>query len=253
MTSSKVLVVDDEPGICDIVCLNLEGEGYEAECAHSGRSALDKIKATPPDLIILDIMMPEVDGWEVLSFIKGDPVTSEIPVILLSAKSEEISKLLGFQLGAQDYVTKPFSVKELIARVGAALEHVRARAEEAQPSGPSYEAGKIAALKDNEVFFLDPSEIFFAAADRNNTYLHTNEEKYLVRRNLSYIETRLTDRFLRVHKSYIVNLGKVSKLSSPTRGSYLVELTDESRTRVPLSRIKVGLLRRALSGTGAAH
>ena len=91
MASGKVLVIDDEPGICDIVCLNLEGEGYEAECAGSGRSGLDKIKAEPPDLIILDIMIPGVDGWEVLSFIKGDPATSEIPVILLSAKSEEIS------------------------------------------------------------------------------------------------------------------------------------------------------------------
>ncbi|MHB9111147.1 MAG: response regulator transcription factor [Thermoleophilia bacterium] len=253
MTSGKVLVVDDEPGICDIVCLNLEGEGYEAECAHSGREALDKIKTEPPDLVILDIMMPEVDGWEVLSFIKGDPATSDIPVILLSAKSEEISKLLGFQLGAQDYVTKPFSVRELIARVGAALEHAKVRDEEPQASEFAYGAGKIAALKDNEVFFIDPAEIFFFAADRNNTYLHTNEDMYLVRRNLSYIETRLTKAFLRVHKSYIVNLDKVGKLSSPTRGSYLVELTDASRTKVPLSRSKVGLLRHALSGAGAVR
>ena len=261
MTSRKVMVIDDEPGICDIVCLNLEGEGYEAECAHSGQSALEKIKAGHPDIIILDIMMPEIDGWEVLSHIKSDPATRDIPVILLSAKSEEISKLLGFQLGAADYVTKPFSVRELIARVGIALDRAQTRAEGVQsaaPEGvqsaaPAYGAGKIAALKDNEVFFLDPAAICFAGAERNNTYLHTNEDKYLVRRNLSQIESRLSDGFLRVHKSYIVNLGMVGKLSSPARGSFLVELTDKRRTKVPVSRAKVGLLRRALSGAGAVR
>ncbi len=84
----RVLVIDDEPGICDIVCLNLESEGYQAECAQSGRAALAKIKAASPDAVILDIMMPEIDGWEVLSHIKNDPVTRDIPIILLSAKSE---------------------------------------------------------------------------------------------------------------------------------------------------------------------
>lgn len=253
MNSGKILVVDDEHGICDIVCLNLEGEGYQAECADSGRAALDKIAAEPPDLVILDIMMPEVDGWEVLSVIKGDPVTSDIPVILLSAKSEEISKLLGFQLGAQDYVTKPFSVRELIARVGAALEHAKSKDKGVQTQELAYEAGRIAALKDDEVFFIDPADTYFFAADRNNTYLHTSDDKYLVRKNLSNIETQLPKGFLRIHKSYIVNLSKISKLFSPTRGSYLVELTDEAGTNVPLSRSKVGLLRRALSGAGGVR
>jgi DNA-binding response OmpR family regulator len=247
---SKVLIVDDEPGICDIICLNLENEGYETECAQSGYSALERIKASPPDLIVLDIMMPEIDGWEVLSHIKGDPATSDIPVILLSAKSEEISKLLGFKLGAQDYVTKPFSVKELIARVRIALSHTRRELAETRSGYGVATAGsaKIVAHKGNEVFFLDPSAVYFAAADRNNTYLHTNDDKYVLRRNLSQVENQLPNNFLRVHKSYIVNLSKVSKLSSPSRGSYLVELTDTRKSKIPVSRNKVVRLRQAISG-----
>ncbi len=249
--SKKILVVDDEPGICDIVCLNLESEGYQTECAQSGRDALAKIKAANPDAIILDIMMPEVDGWEVLSHIKNDPATRGIPVILLSAKSEEISKLLGFQLGAEDYITKPFSVKELAARVKVALERSGAKRAAARQPAPSPDGGKIMARKGRETIFVDLASIFFAAADRNNTYLHTNDDKYVLRRNISQVESQLPQGFMRVHKSFIVNLAKAGKLFSLKRGSYLVELNDARRSRIPVSRSKLAQLRREIAGQTA--
>lgn len=243
--TKKVLVVDDEPGICDIVCLNLEIEGYQADCAESGEEALEKMKSEPPDLVILDIMMPEVDGWELLSHMKADPSISDIPVILLSAKSEEISKLLGFQLGAEDYVTKPFSVKELLARIGIVLG--RHGEQEAQAASPNHDADeKIGGYKNNELYFLNPEDIYYVAADRNNSFLHTNDDSFILHRNLSFAQQQLPDYFQRVHKSYIINLHKVSKLTSPSRGAYTVELTDTGRTRIPVGRGKVQLLRKPL-------
>ncbi len=247
----KILVIDDEPGICDIVCLNLESEGYQTDCAQSGQDALIKVRAANPDAIILDIMMPGVDGWEVLSHIKNNPASRDIPVILLSAKGEEISKLLGFQLGADDYITKPFSVKELTARVKVVLDRYGAKQAETRQAASSPDGNKIMAHKGREIFFVDISSIFFAAADKNYTYLHTNDDKYVLRRNISQVENQLPRNFMRVHKSFIVNLTKVSKLFSLKRGSYLVELTDARRSRIPVSRSKLVQLRRAISGRPA--
>ncbi len=237
----KVLVVDDEPGICDLVCLNLESEGYEVTCANSGHEAMEKIKREHPDLIVLDIMMPEIDGWEVLSHLKADPATSGIPVILLSAKSEEVSKLLGFKLGADDYVTKPFSVKELTARIGIAI--TRDRENHKAAAGPEQ---RIAAYRDNELYFLNPEDILFAVADRNYTYLCTGGERFVIRRNLSAVEQKLPENFNRIHKSYIVNIDRISKLFSPARGRYLVELDDPDSSRIPVSRGKAAALRQRL-------
>lgn len=241
----KILVVDDEPGICDVVCLNLDVEGYEAVCVQSGREALERVKTERPDLVVLDIMMPEIDGWEVLSHMKSDPVTSNIPVILLSAKSEEVSKLLGFQLGAEDYVTKPFSIKELMARIGIVLGRQGGQAQPAAGNHVSEE--RIAAYKDNELYFLNPQDVYYVAADRNYAYLHTGSDRFVIHRNLSFVEQRLPDYFLRAHKSYIVNLNKVGKLFSPSRGAYTVELTDSYSSKIPVSRSKVKLLRQSSS------
>ncbi len=114
----KILVVDDEPRMIHFIRLNLEHDGFEVYEAHSGSSALDKLRDMLPDLVLLDIMMPDLDGFETLRLIRE---ISTVPVIMLTAKGEEDDRVRGLELGADDYVTKPFSPRELVSRVRAVL------------------------------------------------------------------------------------------------------------------------------------
>lgn len=112
----KVLVIDDEKNIADIIKFNLEKEGYITETANDGQEGIDKIKSWNPHLVLLDIMMPIKDGFQVLKEVRID---YKLPIIMLTAKGEEVDKVLGLELGADDYITKPFSMRELMARVKA--------------------------------------------------------------------------------------------------------------------------------------
>lgn len=114
----KILIVDDEKPISDIIAFNLTNEGYAVEKAYDGEEAIEQFLKVQPDLVILDLMLPKMDGLEVCREIRK---TSAVPVIMLTAKDSEIDKVLGLELGADDYVTKPFSNRELIARVKANL------------------------------------------------------------------------------------------------------------------------------------
>lgn len=114
----KILIVDDEKPISDIIKFNLAKEGYETVTAFDGREAITKFEEEDPDLIILDLMLPELDGLEVAKEVRK---TSHIPIIMLSAKDSEFDKVIGLEIGADDYVTKPFSNRELLARVKAHL------------------------------------------------------------------------------------------------------------------------------------
>src|SRR5690625_643416 len=127
----KVLVVDDEKPIAEILKFNLENEGYEVICAYDGDEAIELTHAENPDLILLDIMLPKRDGNEVCREIRK---THNMPIIMLTAKDSEIDKVLGLELGADDYVTKPFSNRELIARVKANLRRQQIPTEEVKTS-----------------------------------------------------------------------------------------------------------------------
>ncbi len=127
-----VLVVDDEPTIGEIVSRYLERAGYEARVADTGPKALAEVARARPDLVVLDLMLPGIDGLEVMRRIRQPP-SPDIPVILLTAKGEESDRLLGLRLGADDYVVKPFSPAELVARVGAVLRRVDGAIESAEP------------------------------------------------------------------------------------------------------------------------
>lgn len=117
----KILVVDDESSISDIIKFNLEKEGYEVETAADGGEALIKTSNFAPDLVILDVMLPVLDGFEVCRKLRQNYV---MPIIMLTAKEDEVDKVLGLELGADDYITKPFGMKELTARVKANLRRV---------------------------------------------------------------------------------------------------------------------------------
>ena len=114
----KVLVVDDEKPISDIIKFNLEKEGYDVVVAYDGEEALQKVEDEDPDLIVLDVMLPKIDGLEVAKQVRAKKTT---PIIMVTAKDSELDKVLGLELGADDYVTKPFSNRELVARVKANL------------------------------------------------------------------------------------------------------------------------------------
>jgi two-component system phosphate regulon response regulator PhoB len=121
MAKEKILVVDDEEDILELVRHNLAREGYEITCAQSGEAALKSATRTAYDLMILDLMLPGVDGLEVAKRLKNDPDTRHMPIIMLTAKGEEADVVTGLELGADDYITKPFSPRVLLARIKAVL------------------------------------------------------------------------------------------------------------------------------------
>ena len=121
MSKGKILVVDDEIYIVHILDFSLGMEGYEVVTALDGEQALHKVKSDKPDLVVLDIMMPKLDGYETCKILKNDPETKNIPVILLSAKGRNVDQKMGFQVGADDYITKPFSPRKLVERINMIL------------------------------------------------------------------------------------------------------------------------------------
>ena len=126
MATEKILIVDDESNICELLRMYLEKGGYDTVIAHDGQTALAKFRAESPDLVLLDIMLPGLDGWQVCREIRK---TSEKPIIMLTAKGETFDKVLGLELGADDYVTKPFDAKEIVARVKAVLRRSGSKAD----------------------------------------------------------------------------------------------------------------------------
>ena len=117
MSKGKILVVDDEINITQILQFSIGAEGYEVITAQNGEEAIDKARREQPDLIILDIMMPRIDGYEACRILKANPMTKNIPVVLLTAKGRDIDKRLGQEVGAIDYIVKPFSPNKLIDRI----------------------------------------------------------------------------------------------------------------------------------------
>jgi len=117
----RILVVEDEPDVVELLEFNLRGAGFEVVSAGDGAEALKKAREQTPALVILDLMLPEVDGLEVCKILRRHPATAAIPIIMLTAKASEIDRVLGLELGADDYVTKPFSPRELVLRVKALL------------------------------------------------------------------------------------------------------------------------------------
>ena len=136
----KILIVDDEVSIVDILKYNLEREGYRPLVAYDGYEALEVFEQETPDLVILDVMMPRLDGLQVCRKIRE---VSNVPVIMLTARSEEMDTVIGLEMGADDYVTKPFSMRELMARVRTNLRRYTALTQQADVSSEAYEAGDL--------------------------------------------------------------------------------------------------------------
>ena len=160
--SARVLVVEDDPDIAELVARYLEKAGYAATRVSSGRDALDAVRAKAPDLIVLDVMLPHVDGLEVCRLLRANEQTAGIPIIMLTARAEESERIVGLEMGADDYLAKPFSPNELVARVRALLR--RAQRQDA-PSGRPLALGVIIVNPDQHTVSLDGREVALTAKE----------------------------------------------------------------------------------------
>lgn len=136
---SKILIIDDEPDVVDMVAMNLKAAGFATIYSDNGQSGIEKARLELPALIVLDLMLPQISGLEVCRILKKDNITSQIPIIMLTAKCEEVDRIVGLELGADDYVAKPFSPRELVLRIQSVLRR-------SKPKGESMERVKIGDL-----------------------------------------------------------------------------------------------------------
>jgi two-component system phosphate regulon response regulator PhoB len=163
--SRKILIVDDEPDAIELVAYNLKQAGFNVVTAKDGAEALEKVKSASPDLIVLDVMLPEMDGFALCRVFKGAPITAGIPIIMLTAKAAEIDRVLGLELGADDYLTKPFSPRELVLRIKKLLERVQGKT-----AGEQYRFAKLTVDVPRHI----------VTADKQKTDLTATEFKLLV-------------------------------------------------------------------------
>ncbi|RLC74651.1 MAG: DNA-binding response regulator, partial [Chloroflexi bacterium] len=125
MARETILVVDDESNIIELAQMYLEQEGFRVQSARDGATALEMVARQPPALMVLDLMLPEVDGWEVCRRVRAGSAAPDLPIIMLTARDDDVDKIVGLELGADDYVTKPFNPRELVARVKTILRRAR--------------------------------------------------------------------------------------------------------------------------------
>jgi two-component system phosphate regulon response regulator PhoB len=159
--TARVLVVDDEPDLLELVRINLAQSGYTVETAASGSDALAALRRAPPDVMILDLMLPDLSGTELCARVRADQRLAALPIIMLTAKSEEIDRVVGLELGADDYVTKPFSPRELALRVRAVLRRRAPTGEEARV----LEHGALRVDPDSHRASVDGREITLTAKE----------------------------------------------------------------------------------------
>jgi two-component system phosphate regulon response regulator PhoB len=155
----RVLVVDDEPDLLELVRVNLDQSGFAVETAASGGEALEQLRRAPPDLMVLDLMLPDVSGTEICRQVRADAQLSQLPIIMLTARADEVDRVVGLELGADDYVTKPFSPRELTLRVRAVLRRRQL------PSSAVLESGPILLDADRHRCQVDGDEVVLTAKE----------------------------------------------------------------------------------------
>ena len=198
-----ILVVDDEPDAIELVEFNLRAAGYGVIAAEDGEEAIRKAREGLPDLIVLDVMLPEVDGMAACRTLKNDPITSDIPVIMLTAKAAEIDRILGLELGADDYVTKPFSPRELVLRIKKLLSRQDTKA---APLPPKIVVGKLTIDSDRHLVLVSGEPVELTATEfKLLSVLASRRGRVQNREQLlrdvweydNYIDTRTVDTHMR--------------------------------------------------------
>jgi DNA-binding LytR/AlgR family response regulator len=241
----RVLVIDDDEAVVRMIRTGLQAEGMIVLGAADGAEGLDVLNRERVDVVVLDIMMPRVDGWMALMDIRNSPGFADLPVIMLSAKTQDLAKILAFKQGVQQYVTKPFNVLELAARVESLAAH-RRKIASTRGTGADSEFRKIAVRKGGRTVLLNIDDIVLLSARNKSTYAHTYENQYLVDMTLGELEEKLAkESFTRVHRSYLVNLNKVKEILR-VEGSYVVVASDRDETHIPVARRQVRTFREAV-------
>jgi DNA-binding LytR/AlgR family response regulator len=239
-----VLVIDDDDATIEMIRMGLEADGMRVFGAGDGGEGVARLATERIDVVVLDIMMPRVDGWMALMEIRNSPATADLPVIILSAKTQDLAKILAFKQGAQQYVTKPFNIMELSARVESLARGRRRHG--AEHAAGETEFRKLAVRKGGRTVLLTIDDIVYLSARNKSTYAHTYENQYLVDLTLGDLELRLgRDSFARVHRSYLVNLNKVKEILR-VDGGYVVVTADRDETHVPVARRQVRQFREAV-------
>lgn len=236
----RILIVDDDRDLGAGLTVAFENQGYEVCAAADGAEALATAAEFRPDLVILDVMMPEVDGWQVLARLRANPITSKVAVIMLTAADTEEATLKGLALGADDYVTKPFSIQELRYRAAAVLRRTS--------TGPAGDAATCLPVlgDDLRTELVDPRDVYYVEGVHNYSYVHTVDRRYLSRLGLGEIEARSFEGFARVHRSYVVNLQHVVGYFWANKSSYRLRLGDLAGTEIPVGRTMTAEVRRRL-------
>lgn len=241
---ARILVVDDDADMLKMLESILTLDGFRVEVCQNPESAIEMAERIHPDLIILDVMMPQKSGIEVMMDVRADPVTQTIPILFLSAVGEE-AVVVNALKGADDYVIKPFKTLELEARINKILS----RASEGAGTGTRKPHGlsRLPVERGDETFLVPLSEVVYFEASGKYSYAHTRNKKVLTGFSLGQLEERLpADSFLRVHRSTIVNVDAIRKVTrDKTRGT-LVVLADENETSVKVSDTYLPSVREAL-------
>ncbi len=233
-----ILVVDDNADLVRGLTTLLMNDGYRVVSLASGATVAESVALNKPDLVVLDVMMPVVDGWEALKRIRENPANDRLPVMMLTAKGTEDAKVHGFSLGADDYLAKPFSVREFRCRVEALLRRTQPREES--------DGQRLPVVADAGTEFVDIIDIAFIEGVRNYTYIHTYDSRFLGRLSLGQIEAKELDGFMRVHRSYIVRLASVKGYHWASKSSFKLVLGDAEATQIPVSRKLVTEVKRRI-------
>lgn len=202
METTPVLIVDDEADIVELVSYNLKKEGFSVDSAADGETALQKLKKNSYSLAVLDLMLPGLQGLELCRIIRKDPKTSSLPIIMLTAKGEEVDRVLGLEIGADDYITKPFSPRELVARVRAVLRRNRERAVEAKVISIGtllINKETYSVTKDNRPLALSSTEfrLLLFLAERRGKVFSRDQLLDAVWKNEAFVEPRTVDVHIR--------------------------------------------------------
>ena len=229
----SVLVVDDNASIVEMIRMGLEAEGMHVLSAGDGAEALEVLRKDHVDVVLLDIMMPRVDGWMALMEIRNDPATADIPVIMLTAKTQDLARILAFKQGVQQYVTKPFNLTELVVRIQSLM---RGRPRAGVAGAAEGDLRKLAVRKGGRTVLLSIDDIVFLSARNKSTYAHTFENQYLVDMTLGELESKLAkESFVRIHRSYMVNLNRIKEILR-VDGSFVVVAADRDETHLSVAR-----------------
>jgi two-component system phosphate regulon response regulator PhoB/two-component system alkaline phosphatase synthesis response regulator PhoP len=226
INQKNIVIIDDEPDIVELVSLHLNKAGYRVRSFENGTKALDYIQVNPPDMILLDLMLPDYDGLELCKMLKKDEKYGQIPVIMLTARNEEMDKVLGLEIGADDYITKPFSPREMLARIKAVL-----RRDDKIAKSNLIEIGDILEidLQKYEVF-LNKQKIDLTTTEFKILRLLSEKKGWVYSREsilefLGVQEKGVLDRTVDVHiKNLREKLGDASKFIKNIRGvGYKIE------------------------------